>query len=403
MIGHLPEIVEQEIDGRPIPTPVTPPVTINGRIFPREDVDIWTFGGKKGRSYVCEVNAARIGSPLDSRLEIIGPEEFPVAENTDHFGNDSYLRFTARPTDLPCSNPRPQVPWISVLRLPADDHRRPLGRAGLPLGIQRGTRTKVQLLGQRLPVEPVTVNVPADAVGTIGHSLSVPAGETNVFALAVSDHPNVLESNSNNTPATAQAVTLPAVLNGRIESVGDTDHFVFQAKKDQSLLMDLQAARLGSLLDARVSVLDAAGKRVGGGDESKGSSDPKFTFKAPADGKFTVVVSEQEPGRGGERFAYRLEISPSVTAGPGFQLKLPGDAISVARNGEAKFKIHVERTGGFNDGDRPGGGKPSGRSDRHRRRQDPQSEKRRRDEAESDQGCRGDRQIRPDHRQGQGG
>ena len=350
VIGHLPEIVEQEIDGRPIPTPVTLPVTINGRIFPREDVDIWTFNGKKGRSYVCEVNAARIGSPLDSRLEIIGPDGLRVAENTDHFGNDSYLRFTA-PADGTYRVRIHDLKFLGfqsyVYRLTITDG--PWVEQAYPLGIQRGTRTKVQLLGQRLPVEPVTVNVPADAVGTIGHSLSVPAGETNVFALAVSDHPNVLESNSNNTPATAQAVTLPAVLNGRIESVGDTDHFVFQAKKDQSLLMDLQAARLGSLLDARVSVLDAAGKRVGGGDESKGSSDPKFTFKAPADGKFTVVVSEQEPGRGGERFAYRLEISPSVTAGPGFQLKLPGDAISVARNGEAKFKIHVERTGGFND------------------------------------------------------
>ena len=350
VIGHLPEVVEQEIDGRPIPTAVKLPVTINGRIFPREDVDIWTFSGKKGSSYVCEVNAARIGSPLDSRLEIIGPDGGRLAENTDHFGNDSYLRFTApadgtyrvRIHDLKFLGLQPYVYRLTITDGPWVEQT-------YPLGIQRGTKTEVQLLGQQLPVKPVTVDVPADAIGTIGHSLSVPMGETNVFALAVSDHPNVLEADGNNTPATAQAVTLPVVLNGRIESVGDTDHFVFQAKKDESLVMDLQAARLGSLLDARVSVLDAAGKRIGGGDESKGSSDPKFTFKAPGDGKFTVVISEQEPGRGGERFAYRLEIAPSAKAKPGFQLKLPGDAISVARNGEAKIKINVERTGGFNE------------------------------------------------------
>ena len=350
VIGHLPEIIEQEIDGRPIPTAVKLPVTINGRIFPREDVDIWTFDGKKGHSYVCEVNAARIGSPLDSRLEIIGPDGLRVAENTDHFGNDSYLRFTAatdgtyrvRIHDLKFLGLQPYVYRLTITDGPWVEQT-------YPLGIQRGTRTPVRLLGQQLPAEPVTVDVPADAAGTIGHSLSVPAGETNVFVLAVSDHPNVLEADKNNTPATAQAVTLPAVLNGRIESVGDTDHFVFQAKKDDSLAMDLQAARLGSLLDARVSILDATGKRVGGGDESKGSSDPKFTFKAPADGKFTVVVSEQEPGRGGPRFAYRLEIAPPVKTKPGFQLKLPGDAINVPRNGEAKFKINVVRTGGFNE------------------------------------------------------
>src|SRR4051794_30413081 len=43
VVGDLPEVVEQEIDGDPVATPVTLPVTINGRIFPREDVDLWSF------------------------------------------------------------------------------------------------------------------------------------------------------------------------------------------------------------------------------------------------------------------------------------------------------------------------------------------------------------------------
>jgi len=350
VIGHLPEIVEQEIDGRPIPTSVKLPVTINGRIFPREDVDIWTFTGKKGSSYVCEVNAARIGSPLDSRLEIIGPDGGRVAENTDHFGNDSYLRFTApadgtyrvRIHDLKFLGLQPYIYRLTITDGPWVEQT-------YPLGVQRGTKTALHLLGQRLPAKPVTVDVAADANKTIGRTLKVDTGKTNVFSLAVSDHPNVLEANKNDTPQTAQAVTLPAVLNGRIESVGDTDHWVFQAKKGQSLVMDLQAARLGSSLDAQVSVLDGTGKRITGGEDGKGTSDPTFTFKAPADGQFTVVVSEQEKGRGGPRFAYRLEIAPPVKAKPGFRLKLPTDALSVTRNAEAKIKINVDRTGGFQE------------------------------------------------------
>ena len=43
VVGDLPEVIESEIDGQPIPERVSLPVTINGRIFPREDVDIWTF------------------------------------------------------------------------------------------------------------------------------------------------------------------------------------------------------------------------------------------------------------------------------------------------------------------------------------------------------------------------
>ena len=204
-------------------------------------------------------------------------------------------------------------------------------------------------MGQNLPSTAVTVEIPAGANTTIGRSLTVGTGQTNVVSLAVSDHPNVLETLNNNTPASAQPVTLPAVLNGRIETVGDTDHFVFEATKGQALVMDLQAARLGSPLDAQVAVLDDTGKRVAGAEDAKGTSDPTFTFKAPADGKFTVVVSEQETGRGGERFAYRLEIAPPVTIQPGFQVNLPGDAINVPRNAEAKFKVTVTRRGGFND------------------------------------------------------
>lgn len=43
MVGDLPEVSEQETDGQPIPQLVSLPVTANGRIFPREDIDHWAF------------------------------------------------------------------------------------------------------------------------------------------------------------------------------------------------------------------------------------------------------------------------------------------------------------------------------------------------------------------------
>jgi len=67
-VGDLPEIIEQEIDGDPLPVAVQLPVTINGRIFPREDVDVWSFSARKGQTISCEVHAARLGSPLDAFL-----------------------------------------------------------------------------------------------------------------------------------------------------------------------------------------------------------------------------------------------------------------------------------------------------------------------------------------------
>ncbi len=96
IVGDLPEIVEQEIDGDPVPVLVKLPVTINGRIFPHGNVDDWSFALRKGQTATCEVNASRLGSPLDARLQLFDPRGRVVAENDDHFGTDPFLRFTAK-------------------------------------------------------------------------------------------------------------------------------------------------------------------------------------------------------------------------------------------------------------------------------------------------------------------
>jgi len=95
IVGDVPEIVEEEIDGDPIAVDVKLPVTINGRIFPREDVDDWTFHARKGQNITAEVCAARIGSPLDSRLEVFDSHGQKIAENDDGDSADSRVRFTA--------------------------------------------------------------------------------------------------------------------------------------------------------------------------------------------------------------------------------------------------------------------------------------------------------------------
>jgi hypothetical protein len=95
VVGELPEIVEDEIDGDPIPVDVALPVTINGRIFPREDVDIWAFDARKDQRIIAEVCAAKLGSPLDSHLEVYDPHRQKIAENDDAADADSRLHFTA--------------------------------------------------------------------------------------------------------------------------------------------------------------------------------------------------------------------------------------------------------------------------------------------------------------------
>src|SRR5712691_7828824 len=67
IVGDLPEVIEAEAESSRTATPVTLPVTMTGRIFPREDVDDWSFQANACQVITCEVNAARLGSGLDSR------------------------------------------------------------------------------------------------------------------------------------------------------------------------------------------------------------------------------------------------------------------------------------------------------------------------------------------------
>ena len=125
------------------------PVTINGRIFPRENVDIWTFPLHKGQSAACEVNASRLGSPLDSYLEVIDPEGHTIAENDNALGADSFVRFTAA-TDgkyavrIRDANGRGGPAYVYRLTLTSD----PYVERVFPLGGRRGEAMRFTVYGQ---------------------------------------------------------------------------------------------------------------------------------------------------------------------------------------------------------------------------------------------------------------
>src|SRR5262249_14864797 len=95
VVGELPEVVEDELPGEPIPVAVAAPVTINGRIFPHEDIDVWSVKLKKGQVLTASVDATRIGSPLEAKIEVRDPAGRVIAEALGSPGRDPRLRTTA--------------------------------------------------------------------------------------------------------------------------------------------------------------------------------------------------------------------------------------------------------------------------------------------------------------------
>lgn len=94
VVGDLPEVVEKERDGPEVAEIVTLPVTINGRIFPREDVDEWSFSAKRGQTLRAELVAGRFGSPLEPQVELLDAGGQRLAENDPYpGGSDASLKF----------------------------------------------------------------------------------------------------------------------------------------------------------------------------------------------------------------------------------------------------------------------------------------------------------------------
>lgn len=351
VVGDLPEIIEEESEVNSPTKLLTLPVTINGRIFPREDVDDWTLEAKAGQVITCEVNAARIGSGLDSRLEVLDPNGRTIAENSDTFGLDSFVRFktpsdgkyTVRIHDIRFEGLQHFVYRLTISSGPWLDRV-------YPLGGKRGTTVPLQLFGANLPSDRIELVVPpsdGSMSGLAFQNVSVAGGTSNAF-LETDDLAEHLEAEPNNEVAQAKTIELPCVLNGRIEQAGDSDLWSFAGKKGDAWQFDLRASRLGSELDGVLTLLDANGNAVANADDmANGQTDCVLTFTLPADGSFTLKVKDGLSSRGGSEFAYRVRINRPTDAA--LRLSTALDSITLLRGGEVKIKVLAERPAGFAD------------------------------------------------------
>src|SRR5580704_3086860 len=98
VVGDLPEVIEKEIDGDSVPQSIKLPVTANGRIFPRENVDLWEFDAEAGKTVTAFVHAQSLNSPLIPQLDITDSNGKVVAEQMQYpiIGTDGSVKFTPK-------------------------------------------------------------------------------------------------------------------------------------------------------------------------------------------------------------------------------------------------------------------------------------------------------------------
>ena len=349
IIGDLPEITESEINGRPLPQKVSLPITINGRIFPREDVDLWTFDVKKGETITCDASAKRFGSPLSAVLSIEGPDGNPLSIETIYREGDPVVWFKAQETGLHKLKIHDAKFWglqNHVYRLTIK--KTPHVIAAYPMGGRRGHNQQVELIGSGLSKRKATVSLRNSPEPIQIHSV----GKLGQVRLQVGENPEHLEP---------QKVPLkpPVVLNGRILVREEVDEWQIQVDENDTLELDLIAQQFGSPLDAVLEVQDPSGKRIGFNDDrEKKQADPKLEFKAKDSGIYKLLVSERFESRGGSSFVYRLHVNKKPM-NPDFSLSLAANHFNFERSSEAltestkatgaKLRVNLIRKGGFKD------------------------------------------------------
>lgn len=81
-LGEQADQLEPENAGGK-PSPWIVPGAINGRISGKGEQDGYTFAGKKGEMWIFEVQSRRIGSRLDTTLELLGPDGKSLGKKDD--------------------------------------------------------------------------------------------------------------------------------------------------------------------------------------------------------------------------------------------------------------------------------------------------------------------------------
>lgn len=89
-VGAFPEVEERDAGADPASAQdLVVPSTVNGRVSGftqtdglRADQDFYGFEAKKGERYVIEIEARRLGSPLDSVIEVLDSDGKPISRAT---------------------------------------------------------------------------------------------------------------------------------------------------------------------------------------------------------------------------------------------------------------------------------------------------------------------------------
>ena len=159
---------------------------------------------------------------------------------------------------------------------------------------------KLNAAGQPEPNGKYVVTIAADCpVGIHEARVMTRLGISSSRAFSVGTLDEAAQTKANTTLATAMELKVNSICNATMTQRA-VDHYVFEAKKGQRIIVDCATRGIDSKLDAVVIVADAAGRDLQ--VERRGGV---LDFTVPADGKYVIKVHELT-FKGGPAYYYRL-------------------------------------------------------------------------------------------------
>jgi hypothetical protein len=351
LVDSLPELEEKEPNNVKIAAQELEQSSIvNGRLQSGGDVDAFSISAKAGQILVASLQANHVlASPMDGVLQICSADGFVLEQNDDARGIDPQIAFEV-PRDgkyLIRTFAFPLTPNSTIGFAGADTflYRLTVTTGGfvdhaVPLALQPEQESALSLFGWNLPEDAAGLAKQA----THGEYLVAYRPElSSSIQLSPSAHSSIAAT-ADSTREQPQALSLPAVITGRIDEPRDEDVFQFKATKGQKITFRVESDSLGFLLDPLLQVLAADGKVIGGVDDSNRKRDCELTQTIPADGDYRVLVRDVYR-HGGFRYVYRLT---AAEATPDFALKLAADSFVLTAGKPLEVPITVQRKNGFN-------------------------------------------------------
>ncbi|MBP90023.1 MAG: hypothetical protein CMJ64_25500 [Planctomycetaceae bacterium] len=163
--------------------------------------------------------------------------------------------------------------------------------------------------------------------GVYEYRIATNQSVSSVAHLVVTDHPVVVEAEGNNdTPANAQAVSIPAAVCGAIERFEDVDYYQIRGEAGQDLVCQIFAQRVTRaihcmairypkihLMDSMLTLLDSNGRVIAQNDNFIGG-DALLRCKLPTTGEYVLEVRDARYA-GDPRYVYCVEVGVPALAG----------------------------------------------------------------------------------------